>query len=149
QGDHEVLAADHGTLLLWPSGYVSPGRAPRSYARPARKPHDRLCPSSPGFDRHEDRGVKSPLRRPVADRGATGPPLAGPPRTRLTPPRPDPPPRGALTVLLAAGIAVALLAGGPLASRPSAEAAPKIPRIGTLDYGAPDPARLAWWTAFR
>ena len=43
------------------------------------------------------------------------------------------------------------LAGGLLATPLAAEAQPaaKVPLIGTLDYGAPDAARLAWWKALR
>src|SRR6266545_471280 len=40
-----------------------------------------------------------------------------------------------------------LLLAGPLAVE--AQPAAKVPLIGTLDYGAPDAARLAWWKAFR
>jgi putative ABC transport system substrate-binding protein len=44
-----------------------------------------------------------------------------------------------------------VIAGGLLAAPLAAEAqqAAKVPLIGTLDYGAPDAARLEWWTAFR
>ena len=48
--------------------------------------------------------------------------------------------RAALTVVLALG-----LLAGPLA----AQQAGKVWRIGLLDYGSPDPARLAWWRAFQ
>ncbi len=47
---------------------------------------------------------------------------------------------------LIAILAILLLAG-PLAVE--AQPAAKVPLIGTLDYGAPDAARLAWWMAFR
>src|SRR6185436_3239541 len=41
---------------------------------------------------------------------------------------------------------LALLAA-PVAA--GAQPAAKLPVIGMLDYGAPDAARLAWWTALR
>jgi putative tryptophan/tyrosine transport system substrate-binding protein len=43
------------------------------------------------------------------------------------------------------------LTGSLLAAPLAAEAQPtaKVPLIGTLDYSAPDAARLAWWKAFR
>jgi putative ABC transport system substrate-binding protein len=46
---------------------------------------------------------------------------------------------------------MALMAGGLLAAPRAAEAqqAGKVYRIGLLDYSAPDPARQAWWNAFR
>jgi len=50
--------------------------------------------------------------------------------------------RAALTVVLALG----LLVGPPAAD---AQQAGKVWRIGLLDYGSPDPARLAWWKAFQ
>jgi len=50
--------------------------------------------------------------------------------------------RAALTIALALG----LLAGPPAAG---AQQAGKVWRIGLLDYGSPDPARLAWWKTFR
>ena len=44
-----------------------------------------------------------------------------------------------------------VIAGGFLASplAAGAQQAGKVYRIGVLDFGAPDPARQAWWTAFR
>ena len=50
--------------------------------------------------------------------------------------------RAALTVVLALGLLAA-----PLAAE--AQQAGKVWRIGLLDYGSPDPARLAWWRAFQ
>jgi putative ABC transport system substrate-binding protein len=46
---------------------------------------------------------------------------------------------------------IGTLAGGFLAAPLAAEAQPagKVYRIGLLDYSAPDPARQAWWNAFR
>ena len=46
---------------------------------------------------------------------------------------------------------MALMAGGLLAAPLAAEAqqAGKVYRIGLLDFSAPDPARQAWWNAFR
>ena len=46
---------------------------------------------------------------------------------------------------------MAVMTGGLLAAPLAAEAqqAGKVYRIGLLDYSAPDPARQAWWTAFR
>ena len=46
---------------------------------------------------------------------------------------------------------MAVMAGGLLAATRAAEAqqAGKVYRIGLLDYSAPDPARQAWWNAFR
>ena len=46
---------------------------------------------------------------------------------------------------------ICILAGGVLAAPRAAEAqqAGKVYRIGLLDYSAPDPARQAWWNAFR
>jgi putative ABC transport system substrate-binding protein len=46
---------------------------------------------------------------------------------------------------------IGTLTGGLLAAPLAAEAqlAAKAPLIGTLDYGAPDAARLDWWKAFR
>ncbi len=46
---------------------------------------------------------------------------------------------------------IAVMAGGVLAPPRAAEAqqAGKVYRIGLLDFSAPDPARQAWWTAFR
>ena len=48
-------------------------------------------------------------------------------------------------------IFMAVMAGGRLARPRAAEAqqAGKVYRIGLLDYSAPDPARQAWWNAFR
>ena len=47
---------------------------------------------------------------------------------------------------LLAGTGTLLLAA-PLAAK--AQPAGKVWRIGLLDYGSPDPARLAWWRAFQ
>jgi len=46
---------------------------------------------------------------------------------------------------------MAVMAGGLLATPLAAEAqqAGKVYRIGLLDFSAPDPARQAWWNAFR
>src|SRR5258708_8727305 len=46
---------------------------------------------------------------------------------------------------------IGTLAGSLLAAPLAAEAQPpgKVWRIGLLDYGLPDPARLAWWKAFQ
>jgi putative ABC transport system substrate-binding protein len=46
---------------------------------------------------------------------------------------------------------MAVMAGGLLAAPRAAQAqvAGKVYRIGLLDYSAPDPARQAWWNAFR
>jgi putative tryptophan/tyrosine transport system substrate-binding protein len=46
---------------------------------------------------------------------------------------------------------ICILAGGVLAAPRAAEAqqAGKVYRIGLLDFSTPDPARQAWWTAFR
>jgi putative ABC transport system substrate-binding protein len=46
---------------------------------------------------------------------------------------------------------IGTVAGGLLAAPLAAEAQPagKVYRIGLLDYSAPDPARQAWWNAFR
>ena len=45
---------------------------------------------------------------------------------------------------------VAAMAGGLLAAPlAAAQQAGKVYRIGLLDYSAPDPARQAWWNAFR
>jgi hypothetical protein len=52
------------------------------------------------------------------------------------------PVRAALTVVLALGLLAA-----PLAAE--AQQAGRIWRLGLLDYGSPDPARLAWWMAFQ
>ena len=45
-----------------------------------------------------------------------------------------------------AGLTLVLLSGTLAAE---AQQAGKVWRIGLLDYGAPDPARMAWWKAFR
>ncbi|HEY3116679.1 MAG TPA: ABC transporter substrate binding protein [Chloroflexota bacterium] len=46
---------------------------------------------------------------------------------------------------------IGTLAGGLLAAPLAAEGQQpgKVYRIGVLDFSAPDPARQAWWTAFR
>ena len=46
---------------------------------------------------------------------------------------------------------IGAVAGGLLAAPRAAKGQPvgKVPRIGLLDYSAPDPARQEWWNAFR
>ena len=42
-----------------------------------------------------------------------------------------------------------LALGGLLAAAPALVQAPKLRRIGILDYSAAEPGRLGWWKAFR
>src|SRR5207247_6846676 len=52
----------------------------------------------------------------------------------------------ALRLVVMVSLAIALLAV-PLAAE--AQQARRMWRIGLLDYGSPDPARLAWWRALQ
>src|SRR5207302_10462984 len=42
-----------------------------------------------------------------------------------------------------------LALGGLLAAAPALAQAPRLRRIGILDYSAAEPGRLGWWKAFR